>query len=87
MFAQEMPPLSNRLQDARIIPAGSIRRRRLETSARSARSPLVQGTGKNVKGGMRILEPGAPVLGEALLAVDRAALGRLERDLALLSTV
>ena len=33
------------------------------------------------------LKPGAPVLGEALSAIDRSSLGRLERYFAFLSTV
>jgi hypothetical protein len=33
------------------------------------------------------LEPGAPVLREALLAIDRSSLGRLERYFALFTAV
>jgi len=33
------------------------------------------------------LKPGAPVLGEALSAIDGSSLGRLERYFAFLSTV
>jgi hypothetical protein len=54
--------------------------------ARAAPGLEESGIGKKVYE-RRGLEPRAAVLREAVLAVDRAALCRLERDLALLSTV
>ena len=41
----------------------------------------------NAKKMVMDLEPGAPVLREALLAIDRSSLGRLERYFALFTAV